>query len=92
MPAITDVLILGLVVAIQIASAISVIGARLCERTWAKTFFQRSFFACLLIVGAATMVAIYCGKATWLPSAATLGLMAVGATLDCGSRRSSPAF
>ena len=92
MPAITEALILGTVVAIQVASAISVIGARLSERAWVKSFFQRSFFACLLVVGAATMVAIYCGKATWLPSAATLGLMSVGATLDCGSRRSSPAF
>jgi hypothetical protein len=92
MPAITDVLILGTVVAIQVAGAISVIGARLSERAWAKSLFQRSFFVCLLIIGATTMAAIYCGKGTWLPSAATLGLMSVGATLDCGSRRHSPAF
>ena len=92
MPAVTDALILWSVVAIQIASAISVVGARLSERTWTKVLFQRSFFVCLLAIGLSTMVAIYCGKGTWLPSAATLGLLSVGGTLDLDHGRHSPAF
>ena len=92
MPTVTDALILWTVVAIQVTSAISVIGSRLSERTWAKVLFQRSFFACLLAVGLATMVAIYFGKGTWLPGAATLGLLSVGGTLDLSYGRRSPAF
>ena len=92
MPTVSDVMILWIVVAIQITSAISVVGARLSGRTWARVLFQRSFFVCLLAVGLATMVAIYCGKDTWLPSAATLGLLSVGGTLDLGHGRRSPAF
>jgi hypothetical protein len=92
MLAVTDALILWTVVALQVTSAISVIGSRLSERAGAKVFFQRSFFVCLLAVGLATMVAIYCGKDTWLPGAATLGLLSVGGTLDLGHGRRSPAF
>ena len=92
MPAVSDVLILWTVVAIQITSAISVVGARLSGRSWVRAFFQRSFIFCLLAIGLATMVAIYCGKDTWLPGAATLGLLSVGGTLDLGQGRRSPAF
>jgi hypothetical protein len=92
MPAVTDFLILWIVVIIQVTSAISVVGARLSGRSWARVLFQRSFLVCLLAVGLATMVAIYCGKDTWLPSAATLGLLSVGGTLDLGSKRRAAAF
>jgi hypothetical protein len=92
MPAISDVFIFGTVVAVQVAGAISVIGARLSAGDRAKGLFQRAFFACLLAIGAATMLAIACGNGTWLPSAATLGLMSVGATFDASSHRRSHAF
>jgi hypothetical protein len=92
MPAISDVLIFGIVVIIQVVGAISVVGARLSARDRVKGLFQRAFFGCLIAVGAATMVAIACGNGTWLPSAATLGVMAVGATYDGGSRRHGHAF
>jgi hypothetical protein len=92
MPVVTDVLILWIVVVIQVFSAVSVVGARLSGRSWARVFFHRSFLLCLLAVGLATMVAIYCGKDTWLPSAATLGLLSVGGTLDLGHKQRAAAF
>jgi hypothetical protein len=92
MPAFNDAFLLWTAIAIQIAGAVSVVGIRLTERSWARGLCQRAFFICLLAVGLATMSAIYLDKGSWLPCAATLGLMAVGATLDCSSTRRSPAY
>jgi len=87
MPSISEHLVFWTVVAVQIVGVLSVALARLSERSCIRTISQRTFFACLLAVGLATMFAIRLHSANWLPCAATLGLMSVGATLDCGSCR-----
>ena len=38
-------------IAIQIAGFTSMVIARLAERSWARSFFQRFFFVCLFAVG-----------------------------------------
>jgi len=46
----------------------------------------------LLAVGLATMIGIQTGHSTWLSGAATLGLMAIGGTVDFRTERRSPAY
>jgi hypothetical protein len=71
-----------LIVAIQCVGIFSVVVARLSERSWAQAISQYAFFASLSLVGIATIAYLYLGSSNWLPCAATLGVMAVGATLD----------
>jgi hypothetical protein len=85
MPSINELCVFWAVVAIQIVGVLSVAVARLTEDSCIRTIFHRTFFVCLLAVGLATIFAIRLQSANWLPCAATLGLMSVGATLDCGS-------
>ena len=92
MSTLSEVHIFWIAVAIQAAGAISVVAIRLTERSWSGVLFRRMFFVCLLAVGLATMLALSHGAAAWLPCASTLGLMSVGATVDFGSSRRSPAY
>lgn len=88
MPLINEFCLFWIVVAVQVVGLLSVAVARLTEHSSIRTISQRTFFACLLAVGVVTMFAIQAHSANWLPCAATLGLMSVGATIDCGSCRS----
>ncbi len=93
MPHVDEALIFWIILATQVAGVSSLIVARFGERSWGADAFRRTFFICLLAVGLATVSAIHLQSATWLLGAATLGLMAVGGTLDCGAYRSaSPEF
>lgn len=87
MLSLNDVLLFVLVVSIQGIGIASVIVARLTERSWARDVSQQIFFASLLLVGLATAASLYLDSSNWLPCAATLGVMSVGATLDLGSSR-----
>jgi len=87
MSSISEHCVFWLVVAIQLLGVVSVAAARLTERSCIRAMCQHTFFVCLLAVGLATMFAIHLQSPNWLPCAATLGLMSVGATLDCGSYR-----
>jgi hypothetical protein len=93
MPHITETLIFWIILATQVAGVSSVVVARLSERSWGAAASRRVFFVCLLAVALATVSAIHLQAACWLIGAATLGLMAVGATLDFGaSRHAAPEF
>jgi hypothetical protein len=93
MPQVTEALIFWIVLATQVAGLSSLVVARLGERSWGAAVFRRTFFVCLLAVGLATISAIHIQAASWLLGAATLGMMAVGATLDCGAaRHTAPEF
>ncbi|MBC8871406.1 MAG: hypothetical protein H8E44_18435 [Planctomycetes bacterium] len=92
MPTLSESLLFWIVVALQVAGVASVAIAQVSERSWARSVFQHAFFVCLVAVGLATMFAIYLRDPNWLPCAATLGLMSVGATLDLGSHRSAVEF
>jgi hypothetical protein len=72
---------------IQVAGVTSMVIARLTERSWARALCQRCFFFCLLAVGFVTLVAIRSPDGNWLPYGATLGLMAIGATVDLRTER-----
>jgi len=92
MPQSSEAILFWIVVAIQVAGVASIAIAQVSERSWARCAFQRVFFVCLLAVGLATMLAIYLRDPNWLPCAATLGLMSVGATLDFGTRSRAVEF
>ena len=85
MPDITEALVFWIVVTTQVVGGLSVVIARLSERTWGTAVFQRTFFVCLLAIGLATMVALSCQAGIWISGAMTLSMMSVGATLDFGS-------
>jgi hypothetical protein len=92
MPTITEHCVFWAVIVVQMVGLASVAVARLTERSSVKAVFQRAFFICLLVVGLATMLVIRLDNSYWLSCAATLGLMSVGATIDCGSRRHAPQY
>jgi hypothetical protein len=92
MPPLAEILAAGAILAIQLAGAASVLHTRRNERSHSSGSAQRWFFILLFAVGLATMIGIHTGHSTWLSGAATLGLMAIGATVDLRSERRSPAF
>ena len=69
-------------VVVQLVGLVSMAAARVTERSVAQVFCQQVFCACLLVVGATTVLAVASGVSCWLMCASTLSLMAVGATLD----------
>jgi len=87
-----EILAVVAILAIQLAGVASVVHTRLKERSLAAARSQKWFFILLLAVGLATMIGIQSGHSTWLSGAATLGLMAIGATIDFRGERRSPAF
>lgn len=92
MPPYTEILAAVAIFAIQLAGAASVIHTRRNERSRSSGSAQKWFFILLLAVGLATMIGIHTGHSTWLSGAATLGLMAIGATVDLRTERRNPAF
>lgn len=85
MTAILGVDFVWALVAIQILGIISAGVARLSEGSRRQTCCQRFFFALLLLVGLATVVAVTLGPACWLISSSTLSLMVL--TVTCDFRR-----
>jgi hypothetical protein len=92
MPNNCEHLVLWLAIAIQAVGVLSVVAARLTEGSWAVVLFQRMFFISLLAVGLTAVLSVAAGTGHWLACGATLGVMSIGATLDCSSGRRSPAF
>jgi hypothetical protein len=92
MPPFVEVLAVVAIFAIQLAGAASVVHTRLKQRSLAAARSQKWFFILLLAVGLATMIGIQTGHSTWLSGAATLGLMAIGGTVDFRTERRSPAY
>jgi hypothetical protein len=74
--------------AIWIIAVVQVLGlasawlARLSEGSRRQTSCQWLFFACLMLVGAATIVALHFGPGFWLTAGGTLSVMVLGATCD----------
>ena len=69
-------------VAAQILGLVSAWCARLSEGSTRQTPCQWVFFACLILVGIATMLALRLGAGTWLTSGGTLSLMVLTVTCD----------
>ncbi len=93
MPHITEAVVFWVILTTQIAGILSVVVARLGERSQGAAAFQRTFFFCLFAVGLATVSAIYLQAGSWLLGAVTLGVMAIGATLDfSSSQAAAPEF
>lgn len=72
----------AILVVVQALGLVSVALARLTENSASQALCQRLFMACLLVVGGMTVLAFQCGTGGWFTCAATLPVMALGATLD----------
>ncbi len=71
-----------LLVAVQMLGVASACLVRVCENSHCLAFFQWSFFACLVLVGLSTGVALLIGPGVWLACAASLAAMVLTATFD----------
>ena len=71
-----------LVLLIQAAGVLSVFAARISEHSAAPAVGRYLFWSGFLAVGAVTMTTAAWGSGLWVSGAATLGVMAIGATLD----------
>jgi hypothetical protein len=78
---------LWLLVAVQLLGITSAWMARLSEGSAFQTVTQRVFFTTLLLVGAATVVALAVGPGAWVACSATLAVMVVMAICDFGTSR-----
>ena len=74
-----------LMAAIPIVGLLSLALTRVGEHTTASFPCRCVFFACLLLVGFATMLSVASGTGQWTIGGATLSLMVVGSTLDLRS-------
>ena len=74
-----------LMTTVQIAGLFSLALTRVGEHTTASLPCRRIFFACLLLVGLATMLSVASRTGHWTMGGATLSLMVVGSTLDLRS-------
>ena len=72
----------AILVVVQVLGLASVVLARLTENSAFQALCQRLFVACLLVVGGVTVLAFQSGSGGWFSCAATLPVMALGATLD----------
>lgn len=73
---------LWILVGIQAMGLISAIMARVGEGSPRQTASHACFFACLAIVGAATVMALAVGPGCWITSATTLAVMVLIVTCD----------
>jgi hypothetical protein len=71
-------------VLLHVAGLASVVLARFPRSHRVHALCHHGFFACLLVVGLATMFTILSHSNWWVWSGTTFSLMAVGGTLDFG--------
>ena len=69
---------------VHIAGLVTMLLARLPRSHRVHALCHHGFFACLLFVGAVTMLTILTRSNWWVWSGTTFSLMAVGATADLG--------
>lgn len=79
-------------VIVQVLGLASIAIARFTERSWARAFCQRLFFASLVSVGVVTLFSLHLGNGNWHPCAMMLGIMTVGATLGRSTPRRAASF
>jgi len=71
-----------ILIGIQTLGLMSAWAARVSEGSSGQTASHLLFFACLALVGTATVVALAIGPGCWLTSATTLSLMVLMVTCD----------
>lgn len=81
-----------LMIVVQSLGVVSMLAARLSERSRGRNVWQTVFFTCLMLVGGLTLWAITSGGCCWLSCGATLSVMSVGATVDFGGAPGSTHF
>jgi len=78
--------------AVVLSGLTGLVAARLGARANESARCHLLFYTCLGVVSATTMVCLGLGSIHWLASGATLSVMVVGATLDCGGMRQPSGF
>jgi hypothetical protein len=77
--------------AVQILGLLSALVARLSAGSRRQALCQRLFMACLVLVGLAAVAVPQAGSGCWMVASATLPLMVLMATYDCGRSADSEA-
>jgi hypothetical protein len=72
------------ITALQVLGMASAAMARVAEGSRRQSACQNLFFACLVLIGLATIVAIGLGLGCWLSCGVVLSVMSVAATWDFG--------
>ena len=72
---------------VELLGLVSAWAARLSEGSQRQTLCQHLFFACMALVGTATLVSFGLGPACWLASAVTLAVMVLTVTCDFSRTR-----
>lgn len=75
-----------LLITIQVFGLASTWAVRRTEGSPLQTSFQRLFFAALLMVGAATVMALWVGTGMWLACGSTFSIMVVLTTCEFSQR------
>jgi hypothetical protein len=84
--------IFWLIVAVVLLGAVSTVIARGCWASPARCFGRLFFFACLLLAGLGTVLAMLAGSPLWVAGGAVLALMAIGATWEPARRPEATAW
>ena len=84
-----DLMVFGVALAVQFAGLTSIAIARLGQQPSSNVRYERFFFACLALVAVISLLAICVGESSCVMNGVTLAMMAVGATLDFGSKAAS---
>ncbi|MFM7070589.1 MAG: hypothetical protein ACKO38_02180 [Planctomycetota bacterium] len=84
--------IFWLIVAVVILGAVSTVMARSCLTSPAQCLGRLFFFACLLLAGVGTVLAMLAGSPLWVAGGAVLALMAIGATWEPTRGREAAAW
>ncbi len=74
---------------VQAAAILSVVIARLGQREQSQLRYERFFFACMALVATICLVGTWTGTGSWMLNGFTITTMALGATIDFGSKATS---
>ncbi|MEY4180720.1 MAG: hypothetical protein RLY70_4294 [Planctomycetota bacterium] len=84
--------IFWLILTVVLLGAVSTVIARGCLASPARYLGRLFFFACLLLAGGGTVLAMLAGSPLWVAGGAVLALMAIGATWEPNRGREAAAW
>lgn len=80
-----DSILFCVALVVQAAAILSVVIARLGQRSQSEVRYERFFFACLALVAITCLLATWTGTGSWIMNGFTIAFMALGATIDVGN-------
>ena len=92
MPTVFETAVFWTLIVIQLIGLMSVVTARLAERCNGRKCCHILFCCCLVLVGAASVLALQLGIGYSLCCGTTLAMMGIGGTIDLRRDRPAEAF